>query len=134
MTTLIDMRPAGSAPEPDDAPRPIRRSLSLADRIFRWSTTGIGAVVLVVIGAVGVFLGLQLVPTLHNYGLHFFTQHQWNPQLNILGISAVLIGTVEVAIIAILFSFPLALLTALYISEYAPSWLRASLVAMVDLM
>jgi len=134
MTTLIDMRPAGSAPEPDDAPRPIRRSLSLADRVFRGSTTGIGAVVLVVIAAVGVFLGLQLVPTLHHYGLHFFTEHQWNPQLNILGISAVLIGTVEVAIIAILFSFPLALLTALYISEYAPSWLRASLVAMVDLM
>jgi phosphate transport system permease protein len=134
MTTLIDLRPAGSAPEPDDAPRPIRRSLSVPDRIFRWGTTGIGAVVLVLIGAVGLFLGYQLIPTMHDYGLRFFTQNQWNPQLNMLGISSVLIGTVEVAIIAIVISFPLALLTALYISEYAPSWLRGALVSMIDLM
>lgn len=134
MTTLIDLRPEGSAPEPADAPRPIRKSLSVADRVFRWGTTGIGAVVLVVIGAVGVFLGYQLAPTLHSYGLRFFTDNQWNPQLNILGISAVLIGTVEVAIIAIVISFPLAVLTALYISEYAPPWLRGFLVSMVDLM
>lgn len=134
MTTLIDLRPAGSAPEPDDAPRPIRKSLSAADRVFRWGTTGIGAVVLVLIGAVGAFLGFQLGPTLHSYGLHFFTQNQWNPERNLLGISAVLIGTVEVAIIAILISFPLALLTALYISEYAPPWLRGFLVSMIDLM
>jgi phosphate transport system permease protein len=134
MTTLIDLRPAGSAPEPDDAPRPIRKSLSVADRVFRWGTTGIGAIVLLLIGAVGVFLALQLMPTLRNYGLRFFTENQWNPQQNILGIGAVLIGTVEVAIIAIVISFPLALLTALYISEYAPPWLRGFLVSMVDLM
>jgi phosphate transport system permease protein len=134
MTTLIDLRPAGSAPEPEDAPRPIRKSLSVADRIFRWGTTGIGAIVLVLIGAVGVFLGYQLFPTLRNYGLRFFTENLWNPQQNILGIGSVLIGTVEVAIIAIVISFPLALLTALYISEYAPPWLRGFLVSMVDLM
>jgi phosphate transport system permease protein len=134
MTTLIDLQPAGSAPEPDDRPRPIRRSLSGPDRIFRWGSTGIGAVVLAVTGAIGVFLGYQMIPTLHHYGLHFFTENQWNPQLNILGISQVLIGTVEVALVALSFAFPLALLTALYISEYSPSWLRGFLVSMVDLM
>jgi phosphate transport system permease protein len=136
MTTLIDLRPAGSAPEPEpeDTPRAVRKTLSIPDRVFRWSTTGIGAVVLVVTGAIGVFLGLQLIPTLRHYGLRFFTENQWNPQLNVLGISEVLLGTVEVALIAIVFAFPLALLTALYISEYAPVWLRGFLTAMVDLM
>jgi phosphate transport system permease protein len=134
MTTVTDLQPAGSAPEPDEAPRPIRKSLSASDRVFRWGTTGIGAMVLVIIGAVGSFLGYQLVPTLRDYGWHFFTENQWNPELNILGISAVLIGTVEVALIAIVISFPLALLTALYISEYAPPWLRGFLVSMIDLM
>jgi phosphate transport system permease protein len=135
MTTLIDLRRAGSAPEPDDdAPRTLGKSLSVPDRIFRWGTRGIGTVVLVITGAIGIFLGYQLIPTLHHYGLRFFTENQWNPQLNILGISQVLIGTVEVALIAIVFSFPLALLTALYISEYAPSWLRGWLAALIDLM
>jgi phosphate transport system permease protein len=134
MTTLIDLRPAGSAPEPEDTPRPVRKSLSVADRIFRWGSTGIGAVVLAVTGAIGIFLGYQMIPTLRHYGLRFFTENQWNPQLNQLGISEVLIGTVEVALVALFFAFPLALLTALYISEYAPSWLRGFLVSMVDLM
>jgi phosphate transport system permease protein len=134
VTTVIDLRPAGSAPEPDEVPRPIRKSLSTSDRVFRWGTTAIGAMVLVIIGAVGSFLGYQLVPTLRDYGLRFFTENQWNPELNILGISAVLIGTVEVALIAIVISFPLALLTALYISEYTPPWARGFLVSMIDLM
>jgi phosphate transport system permease protein len=136
MTTLIDQRSTGPAPEPepDDTPRPVRRSLSVPDRIFRWGSTGIGAVVLGVTGAIGVFLGYQMVPTLRHYGLHFFTENQWNPQTNILGISQVLIGTVEVALVALFFAFPLALLTALYISEYSPSWFRGFLVSMIDLM
>ena len=134
MTTLIDLRPAGSAPEPDDQPRAVPKSLSIPDRIFRWGSTGIGAVVLALTGAIGLFLGYQMIPTLHHYGLHFFTENQWNPELNVLGISEVLLGTVEVALVALFFAFPLALLTALYISEYSPSWLRGFLVSMIDLM
>jgi phosphate transport system permease protein len=108
--------------------------LSVADRVFRWGSTAVGAIVMLVTGAIGVFLGLKMIPTLRQYGLRFFTENQWNPQLNILGISEVLLGTVEVALIALVFAFPLALGTALYISEYAPGWLRGFLVSMVDLM
>ena len=45
-----------------------------------------------------------------------------------------LVGTVEVALIALVVGFPLALLTALYISEYAPPRIKPTLVALVDLM
>ncbi len=46
-----------------------------------------------------------------------------------------LVGTVEVALVALVVGFPLALLTALYISEYAPTAAQERpLVAMVDLM
>jgi phosphate transport system permease protein len=136
MTTLIDIPSAGSAPEPEagDVPRPVRRSLSRADNVFRWSTTLIGAVVLLITASIGGFLGFQLIPTLRDYGLRFFTENQWNPNSRFIGISAALIGTAEVAIIALAISFPLALLTALYITEYAPSWLRGIMVSMVDLM
>jgi phosphate transport system permease protein len=134
MTTLVERPPQGSAPEPEDVPRSVRQSLSGPDFVFRWGSTGIGALVLVLVGAVGLFLGLQLIPTLRNYGLHFFTENQWVPERNILGISQVLIGTVEIAVIALVFAFPLSLLTALFISEYSPDWLRAPLISLVDLM
>ena len=38
---------------------------------------------------------------------------QWQPEIDQIGISAVIVGTIEVALIAIVVSFPLALLTAL---------------------
>jgi phosphate transport system permease protein len=135
VTTIIERVADAPAPEPDDdRPRVIRSSRSPADHVFRWGTRGVGAVVLLITGAVGLFLGYQMIPTLREYGLHFFTENQWIPDQNILGISAVLIGTVEVALIAIFFSFPLALLLALYVTEYAPWRLRGFLASMVDLM
>jgi len=98
------------------------------------SATAIGASVLAVTGGIGLFLAYQSVPTLRRYGFSFFTESQWQPEADVLGISAVLVGTVSIAAVALLFAFPLALATALYISEYAPARLRPALVSLVDLM
>jgi phosphate transport system permease protein len=117
-----------------DKPRAISSKSTGVDLAFRLSTRGISAVVLGVTGGIGVFLGYQVFPTIRHYGFAFFTQHQWNPEQNILGISSVILGTIEVAAIALIISFPLALLTALFIAEYAPPWLRGPLVTLVDLM
>ena len=45
-----------------------------------------------------------------------------------------LVGTVSVALVAMVLAFPLALLTALYITEYAPARLKPTLVSLIDLM
>ena len=45
-----------------------------------------------------------------------------------------LVGTVSVALVAMVLAFPLALLTALYITEYAPARLKPTLVSLVDLI
>jgi phosphate transport system permease protein len=91
-------------------------------------------VVLILTGSIGAFLGYQAIPTLRRYGLGFFTESQWEPARNLIGISAVLVGTVEVALVALVIGFPIAFLTALYVSEYAPVWARSTLVALIDLM
>lgn len=117
-----------------DVPRSIDPGLTVADKTFRLSALSVGSVVLVITGAIGVFLGLQMIPTLHHYGFSFFTQTQWNPETNTLGIATVILGTIEVAIIALTFAFPLGLLTALFISEYAPARLKSTLVSIIDLM
>jgi phosphate transport system permease protein len=105
-----------------------------ADRVFHGIVRTAGLFVLCLIGAVGVFLGLQAIPTLQHYGLHFFTQTQWQPELNRIGIASVLVGTIEVALVALVVSFPLALMLALFISDYAPARIKSWLVTLVDLM
>ncbi|MGZ4436997.1 MAG: phosphate ABC transporter permease subunit PstC [Nocardioides sp.] len=123
-----------AAPAALDSPRELVQVHTTGDRLFRRSVSGIGLLVLVLTGAIGLFLGYQAIPTLHRYGLSFFTESQWLPAQDVLGLSSVLIGTLEVALIALLVGFPLALLTALYISEYAPARLKPTLVALIDLM
>jgi len=118
-------------------PRPPQRlvpGLEPSDRIFHGAVTVVGISVLAITGAIGAFLGYQSIPTLHHYGLRFFTQTSWQPELNRIGIAAVLVGTVEVALVAMVVSFPLALMLALFISDYAPKRVKSWLVSAIDLM
>jgi phosphate transport system permease protein len=130
VTTL----PVRGASAEEVLPRKIARKSSGADAVFEHTFRVIGASVLVITGGVGLFLAWQAYPTLQHYGWSFFTTQQWSPESDVLGIAAVLVGTIQVAAVAMFFAFPLALMTALFISEYAPAKMRPFLVSMVDLM
>ncbi|WP_230487078.1 phosphate ABC transporter permease subunit PstC [Nocardioides anomalus] len=132
MTSIPTHDPALA--EVDVRPRRISRASTGADAVFALGARTIGASVLVITGGVGLFLGYQAYPTLKRYGWSFFTETQWQPDQDVIGIAAVLCGTVSVALVAMFFAFPLALTTALYISEYAPARLKPTLVALIDLM
>ncbi|GAA3194622.1 phosphate ABC transporter permease subunit PstC [Dactylosporangium siamense] len=122
-------------PEPEqDQPRQLAAARSLQDRIFRGGSLSVGILVMVIFGSIGFFLALQSIPTLSRYGWGFFTESDWQPERDAVGMSAVLLGTFLVGLIAMITAFPLALACALYISEYAAPGLRKSLVAMIDLM
>jgi phosphate transport system permease protein len=66
--------------------------------------------------------------------LAFFTTSEWQPDRNQFGVAAVLVGTLLIALVAVAIALPLSILTALFIVEVAPTWLRSTLVALVDLM
>jgi phosphate transport system permease protein len=117
-----------------DQPRSIDAGLTGGDHAFRGIVCAIGVFVLVLTGAIGLFLGYQAIPTLHHYGFSFFTFTNWLPSQDRVGIASVLLGTIEVAFISLVIGFPIALLTALFISEYAPLRLKSSLVSLIDLM
>jgi len=131
MTTFVRGPEVTAVPA---APRKLARSESGSDKLFAIGARTIGATVLAITGGIGLFLALQAVPTLRHYGFSFFTTSEWQPEADRLGIASVLLGTLTVALVAMAFAFPLALATALYISEYAPARLRSMLVSMVDLM
>ena len=98
------------------APRKLARKATGVDRVFELSASAIGATVLLLTGGIGAFLAWQSVPTLQRYGWGFFTESAWQPEADSLGIGAVLVGTLSVAAVAMVIAFPLALLTALFIS------------------
>lgn len=130
MTTL----PVADSSAPEAQPRRISRRPTGSDAVFVNGSRVVGASVLVIIGGVGVFLAAQTIPTFRRYGIGFLLDARWEPEVDVLGIAGVLVGTVSIALIAMTFAFPLAVMTALYITEYAPARIKGLLVSLVDLM
>jgi len=118
----------------DAVPRKLTARLSASDRAFRGIARGGGVLVLVLLGLVGTFLFYRASQALHKAGWSFLTTQTWNPNGGGFGIAAVIIGTILIAIVAVVVAVPLSLGTALYISEYAPRAVQRFLVMIVDLM
>ncbi|MGI5437411.1 phosphate ABC transporter permease subunit PstC [Streptomyces shenzhenensis] len=106
----------------------------MADRLFRGVLRGGGTLVLAIMLLVGGFLTYRAWQALSVAKWGFITTETWEPEGGNFGIAAVLVGTILVALVAIVFAVPLALGTALYISEYAPPRIRQTLISIVDLM
>jgi len=115
-------------------PRKVTARLNPSDRAFRAIARGGGVLVLVLLGLVGTFLFYRATQALHKAGFSFLTTQTWNPDGGGFGIAAVIVGTVLIALVAVVIAIPLSLGSALYISEYAPLPIRRFLVGVVDLM
>lgn len=129
-TTIPDRSPTLDA----DGPRPLVANFGRSDRLFFRGATTSGLVVLGIMVAVGVFLAVQASQALADRGPAFFTTSAWEPDRGEFGIAAVLLGTVLIALVAVAIALPLSMGTALFITEVAPTWIRSTLVALVDLM
>lgn len=133
--TLLD---PGADPEeqeiPQDVPRRLGTRSSGQDAAFRGVIYLAGILVLLIMLLVGLFLTIRASEALRVAGLDFLTTAAWDPDGGNFGIAAVLVGTVLIGLTAIVVALPLALGTALYISEYAPPGLKRTLINLVDLM
>ena len=130
MTTTI---PVTSEPAPI-APRELVTPLGLGDRIFYRGSLLSGLAVLAIMAAVGLFLSMQAVDALRVTGVSFLTTSEWQPDRGEFGIAAVLSFTVMIALVAVAVALPMALGTALFITEVAPARLRSTFISLVDLM
>jgi phosphate transport system permease protein len=132
MTTTI--LPTRTPEAPEVVPRTLSGGVSGPDQTFRTLMRAAGWLVMILTGSIGLFLGYKLLPTIHRYGFGYFTRTDFNPERNVVGIASALVGTAEVALVALVVAFPLAVLAALYISEYAPPWSKSWLISLIDLM
>jgi phosphate transport system permease protein len=118
----------------EDRPRVIHRRVGGGDLVFRNGVRAAGILVLVITGLIAAFLIMRSVSTLQTVGWRFLVNSQWLLYGGKLGVGAILPDTIIIAFIALLIGVPVALGTALFISEYAPHGLRPLLIALVDLM
>jgi phosphate ABC transporter permease protein PstC len=106
-----------------------------ADPIFKWGLTILAALILVVIAFFFVFLFTKARPALAFQGVFsFLFSNDWNPSKEIFGAWPLLAGTLVTAGIALLIGVPVAVGTALFITELSPARLRQPLTILVELL
>jgi phosphate transport system permease protein len=118
------------------APRTIAVRRSGSDSVYRSLATAAGALTLVLLVVIGLFLLVQSYPAFKLQGVNFLTTLAWQPDgtRHRFGIAAVLYWTIVIALIALVIAVPVSIATALFINEYAPRSIRRALTALVDLL
>jgi phosphate transport system permease protein len=122
-------------------PRVITTKPRISDQIFRGIVTAFSFSALVILSLIAIFLLLKGFTTLKEQGFGFITNFQWSvtqdaagKEVDVFGLQAMLIGTVVIAFVALFIAVPLSVLTALFLTFYAPEGIKKILVTIVDLM
>ena len=115
-------------------PRSLVSRRSTSDTIFQTVSYTAGATTVGIMLAVGLFLTIRASDALGVAGFGFLVEQEWSPETKTFGVGAVLFGTVTIAVIAMCVGVPLAVGTALLLSEVVRGRLRDFLVSLVDLM
>jgi phosphate transport system permease protein len=79
-------------------------------------------------------VGIAAWPALRKFGLSFLTESAWDPVNGQFGAAPAIYGTIVTSIIALVVATPLAIGVAVFLSEFAPSWLRGAVAFAVDLL
>jgi phosphate transport system permease protein len=131
------------ATEPTQGSLPEKRDVVViynkADRIFRRIVTGGALTSLALLGAIGFFLIYRSAEIFKDFGLTFITGSEWiigtdgTSEGASFGLGPMLVGSIVVALIALVIAVPLSIGGALYIEFYSPLRLRRVLVTLLDL-
>ena len=127
-------------PKTTPTPRVITTEPRFTDKVFRAVVTSGGLVSFVLLGLIGFFLIYNGFEAIRNAGFGFITGFDWVdaiPEENqpaSYGIGAMLYGTIVTGILAMLMGVPVAVGTALFLSYYAPQWIKKPMVVVVDVM
>ena len=94
---------------------------------------------LVILALIGGFLAFRGFEVFKSQGLHFITGWDWTAaqdtsQKDSFGLGAMALGTLVISAVALVVGVPISVLTALFLTYYAPNRLKKFLIGLVDLM
>jgi phosphate ABC transporter permease protein PstC len=107
----------------------------LPDRALRWGLTGLAAAILALIAYFFIKLISESSLAFGRFGVFGFTfTNDWDVSRDIYGALPLLVGTLITSAVALLIGVPVAVATALYVTELCPRRLRGPLTVMVELL
>lgn len=126
-------------PTPDEprAPAPTVTTLAGAqhgDRLFRGLLTAAAVAIPVLLGFLAYELYAGSALAIERYGLGFITGSNWDPVAEEFGAAPLIFGTLLSSLLALLIAVPLSLGVAIFLTEFAPRWLRQPVAFVIELL
>jgi phosphate ABC transporter permease protein PstC len=107
----------------------------LPDQAMRWILTALAAGILVLIAFFFVRLIVEAEPALAKFGvLGFAFDNNWDVSRSIYGALPLMVGTLVTSAIALLIGVPVAVATAVFLTEMCPRRVRPLLTILVELL
>jgi phosphate ABC transporter permease protein PstC len=107
----------------------------LPDKVLRWGLTGLAAAILVLIAYFFSRLYVEANPAFAKFGFFGFVfDNNWDVSKETFGAWPLLVGTLITSGIALIIGVPIAIATALYITELCPRRARQPLTILVELL
>ncbi|MHB1463878.1 MAG: phosphate ABC transporter permease subunit PstC [Thermoleophilia bacterium] len=106
----------------------------LGDSLFAAITLLAVATIIILMALLIYELVQQALPAIRAFGAGFLISTNWDPVNNIYGALPFIFGTVVSSLLALLMAVPLSLGIAIYLSQFAPKWLRSPLGFVVELL
>jgi phosphate transport system permease protein len=137
MTTL-PVEPVATAavlaPPAPETPWRVPRGVNAMDRIYRGVLTAIAlSLPLLLLALVGELVASAL-PAIRRYGWSFLWTSTWDPVAEVYGAAPMIFGTLASSLLALMIAVPLALGTAIFLTEFAPRWVRRPTAFVVELL
>ena len=111
------------------AQAPCRKDLG-----FRIGTGLFGALLILIVAAIGFELARQSMLSIQKFGLEFWRTSTWDPVAGQFGALPFIWGTLYSSVLALLIATPVAIGIAVFITELCPPWLRQPLVFLTELL
>lgn len=122
------------APHDDDTLTARILGGAVGDRIYQAIITFFAACIPLLLILLALGIGRAAWPALREFGFNFLTSSAWDPVRGRFGAAPAIFGTLATSAIALILATPLAIGVAIFVSEFAPSWLRHPLAFLVDLL
>lgn len=110
------------------------RLAGFGDKTFYWGTMAFAATVLIMAVLIAINLYRAAAPSIAEYGVKFLRLSTWDPNIDVYGAWPYIFGTLVSSLLALAIAVPIALGTAIFLTELAPQWMRTPISFMVELL
>jgi phosphate ABC transporter permease protein PstC len=107
----------------------------LPDIVLKTVLSGLAAAILLLIGFFFIRLVVEAEPAFKHVGvINYVFGADWVPSKELFGALPLVVGTIVTSAVALLLGVPVAVATAVYLTELAPPRLRGTLTTLVELL